>query len=151
MVILFGPMGEAGAGHALAQAAFVQEIAFQAAELAVEQVGGDFDEAHDHIGANRGIGVLDAFFEGLVIRARRTVELAKTHGVTVVGWPFFDSAVAHEITVIFGTRRLRWGACVTSVLRVTAWLWRFHNAHWREHKPGSGHFKAHFGVPLKTG
>ena len=43
MVILFGPMDEAGAGHALAQAAFVQEIAFQAAELAVEQVGGDFD------------------------------------------------------------------------------------------------------------
>ena len=94
-------MSEAGAGHALAQAAFVQEIAFQAPELAVEEVGGYFDQAHDHIGANRGIGVLDAFFEGLVIRARRAVELAKAQCVRVVGCPFLDVAVAHEVTVVF--------------------------------------------------
>ena len=71
MIILFGPMREAGAGHALAQAAFVQEIALQAAELAVEQVGGNFDQAHDHIGANRGVGVLDAFLRSLVAAMRR--------------------------------------------------------------------------------
>ena len=37
MVILFGVVGEASARHTLAQAAFIEEIALQVLELAVEQ------------------------------------------------------------------------------------------------------------------
>ena len=85
-----GAMGEAGAGHALAQAAFVQEIALQAAELAAEEVGGDFDQAHDDVGANRGIGVLDAFLEGLVIGAGRAVEQRRRRAY---GWSGGHSSI----------------------------------------------------------
>ena len=41
---------EAGAGHALAQAALVQEILFQSAELLVEQVVGLVDQADGDVG-----------------------------------------------------------------------------------------------------
>ena len=84
---MFGAVGQPGARHALAQAAFFEEILFQAAELLVEQVVGHFDQTHNHIGADGGVGMLDAFLEGLKIRAGRAVEPAQAQGVTVVGYP----------------------------------------------------------------
>ena len=82
---MFGAGGQTGAGHALAQAAFFEKILFQSAELLVEQVVGHFDQTQNHIGADGGVGVLDAFLEGLVVRAGRAVEPAQALGVTVVG------------------------------------------------------------------
>jgi hypothetical protein len=49
---LLGAGCQPGASHAFAQAAFFQEILFQAAELPVEQVVGHFDQTHNHIGAD---------------------------------------------------------------------------------------------------
>ncbi len=72
---LFGAGGEAGAGHAFAQAAFVQEILFQPSELLVEQVVGPVIRPDHHVGADGRVGVLDAFLEGLVIGAGGAVEL----------------------------------------------------------------------------
>lgn len=40
---LFGPLGEAGAGHTFAQPALLKESSFQTAELSIEQVSCDFD------------------------------------------------------------------------------------------------------------
>jgi len=61
---VFGAVGQPGAGHALAQAALFQEISLQAAELLVQQIIGHLDQAHDHIGADGRVGVLDALLEG---------------------------------------------------------------------------------------
>src|SRR5437899_13085736 len=47
---LFGAGGEAGAGHALAQAALFQKILFQPFELLVEQVVGLVDQADENVG-----------------------------------------------------------------------------------------------------
>ena len=91
---LFGAGGEAGAGHAFAQAAFFEEILLQPPELPVEEVVGHFNQTHNHIGANGGVGVFDAFLEGFVIRAGSAVELAEAEGVAVVGCPFLDAAGA---------------------------------------------------------
>jgi hypothetical protein len=93
--------GEAGAGHALTQAAFFQKIPLQPAELLVEQVARHLDQTHNDVGADRGVGVLNAFLEGLVIRAGCTVEPAEAEGITVVGRPFLDTAGTHEIAVVF--------------------------------------------------
>ena len=47
---LFGALGEAGAGHAFAEAAFLQEILFEPPELLVEQVVGLVDQANKNVG-----------------------------------------------------------------------------------------------------
>src|ERR1043165_6845558 len=60
---LSGAGGETGAGHALAQATLSEKSLFQPAELLVEEVVSHFDQAHNHIDADRGVGVLDALFE----------------------------------------------------------------------------------------
>src|SRR5438445_6485607 len=45
-VQLFGPMGQAGAGHGFAQPTLFNERLFQRLELAVQQVTGDRSEEH---------------------------------------------------------------------------------------------------------
>ena len=47
--------GEAGAGHAFAQAAILYKGLFQPAELLVKEVVGQFDQANHHIGGNRRV------------------------------------------------------------------------------------------------
>src|ERR1043166_5581290 len=74
---LAGAGGEAGAGHALAEATLSEEILFQAAELLVKKVAGHLDQADDDVGTDGGFRVLDAFFESFVICPRHTVELAQ--------------------------------------------------------------------------
>jgi hypothetical protein len=44
VAVLVGAVGEAGAGHALAEAALLEEIAFLAAEQAIKQVVGHLDQ-----------------------------------------------------------------------------------------------------------
>lgn len=91
----------AGAGHAFAEAAFPEEIQFQAPELLVEQVAGDFDQTRDNVGANGRIGMLDGLLEGLLICAGCAVESAQAPGVGVVGCLLLDATVAHEVAEIF--------------------------------------------------
>jgi hypothetical protein len=61
--------GETGAGHPFAQAAFFDKILLQSLELLVEKIGGHFDEAGYHVGADGRVGVFDAFAESFVVRA----------------------------------------------------------------------------------
>ncbi len=49
-----GAGGEAGAGHALTEAAFSEEVLFEAAELLVEEVVGLVNDADDDIGHHFG-------------------------------------------------------------------------------------------------
>ena len=95
------PFCKASAGHTFAETAFLQKGFLQLLQLPVQQVAGHADQADDDIGTDGRVRVLDAFLEGLVIRAGSPVKLAEAPGVRVVGGPFFDAAVAHEITVIF--------------------------------------------------
>src|ERR1041385_6504253 len=96
-----GAGGETGAGHALAQATLSEKSLFQPAELLVEEVVSHFDQAHNHIDADRGVGVLDALFESVVICPGHTVELPQAADVAVFARPFLKAAVAHEIPVVF--------------------------------------------------
>ena len=45
-------LGEAGAGHAFAQTAVTEEVLFEAADLAVEQIVGGLDQDEDDVGAD---------------------------------------------------------------------------------------------------
>ena len=96
-----GALGQAGAGHALAQAALIEEIPFLTAEQLIEQVAGDFDQTHEDVGADGRVGMLDAFAKGLIICAACSVQAAEALGVAVVRLPFRNVPVAHEIAVVF--------------------------------------------------
>jgi hypothetical protein len=41
----FGAVGATGTGHALAQAAFLKKVAFESAQLLIEEVVGELDQA----------------------------------------------------------------------------------------------------------
>ena len=50
MSLLPGAGGEAGAGHALAEAAFGEEVLFEPPELLIEEVVGLVNETDDDVG-----------------------------------------------------------------------------------------------------
>ena len=56
-----GSYGKASAGHALAEAALVEKRLLELAELLVEEIAGQFNQADHHVGGNERVGVLDAF------------------------------------------------------------------------------------------
>jgi hypothetical protein len=95
-----GAGGQAGASHALAQAAFSQEILFEARNLPVEQKASQLDQPYYHIGANDGIAVFDAFAERFVVGTGLAVEVAQAAGVGMVGRPLGQAAEPEEIAVI---------------------------------------------------
>jgi len=99
--LLFGASCQAGAGHAFAQAAVTEKILFQPLDLPVEEITSHFDQANDDVGADGGVGVLDALFEGLVVGVEGAVELAEAAGMGVLRRPFLDVAGAHEIAIVF--------------------------------------------------
>jgi hypothetical protein len=72
----FGPRGQPGLGHALAQAAFLEEGLLRVSELTLQKVARYLDEAEDDVGGNRRVDVLNALAEGLVGRVRYSVELS---------------------------------------------------------------------------
>ena len=79
------PILQAGAGHALAQAAVFDEVLLQTAELLVDQVIGLVDEAQGDIGhdfGRAGFQELAIVFVGLRSRAT-TPEQAEGAGVAV--------------------------------------------------------------------
>ncbi len=61
-----GTAGEAGAGHALAQAAFLEKVLFEALDLLVEQVIGLMDQANEDVGDRLRRPGFDEFAEILV-------------------------------------------------------------------------------------
>src|SRR5438105_355173 len=67
---LSGAGGEAGAGHALAQAAFSQEILLQSPELLVEEVIGLVDQTDENVGHDFGLPGLDERPERFILWAR---------------------------------------------------------------------------------
>jgi len=87
--------GEAGAGHALAQAAFGEEIPFQPADLLVEQAVGLVDEADDDISHHFRWASFDEGPIGLGGRTFVCAELPDVEGFAAV------TAGAEEIPVIF--------------------------------------------------
>ena len=97
-LVVFAAGGEAGAAHAFAQAAFFQEIPFEAAELLVEQVVGELDEADHDVGGDGGVGMLDAFPEGGVAGVGLAVEFAETAGVGMFSGPFgvWECSLGHS-------------------------------------------------------
>jgi hypothetical protein len=62
-VVLFRSVGEPGAGHAFAEAAFHDKIPFETAELLVEEIVGQLDQADHHIGGDERVLVFDAFLK----------------------------------------------------------------------------------------
>jgi hypothetical protein len=94
------PFLEAGSRHSLAQAAFLDEGILEVPELAGEQVGGHADQANDHIGRDRRVGVLDAFAECLVGRTRDLVQLAEPERVGMLRGPLLKAARPQEIPVV---------------------------------------------------
>ncbi len=89
-------VGEAGAGHALADATLLDEVLLQPQEEAAEEAVGNLDEADEHVGADGGVGVLDALLEGLVVGAGLTAQGREPFGVGVVLGPFLDAAGAQK-------------------------------------------------------
>ena len=59
------------------------------AQLPVQKVVGDADQADDHIGGDRRVGMFDAFAEGAVSSIRNSVQFAKPHRVGVILGPFW--------------------------------------------------------------
>lgn len=98
--MLPGAGSQAGASHAFAQAAFLQEILFQARNLPVEQITRHLDQADDDIGADGGVGVFDAFAKCFVVGAGLAVEVAQAARVGMVRCPFGEATRAEEIAVI---------------------------------------------------
>jgi hypothetical protein len=52
---------QSGPGHAFAEASFFEKVLLESANLLVQQVTRQFDEASDDVRANSRIGVFDAF------------------------------------------------------------------------------------------
>jgi hypothetical protein len=79
---------QAGAGHALAEAAILEEVLLQAAKLLVQKVVDCLDQANDHVATDRGVTVLDALAEGIVGGIVDDLGLAAGEqvGVAAVGW-----------------------------------------------------------------
>lgn len=71
--LLSGALIQSGAGHALAQAAFLDKRLLELPELAIKQVGGHLDQADNYIGSNGRIMMLNAFAKGIVVGARLPV------------------------------------------------------------------------------
>lgn len=70
------------------------------AQLAVEKVVGDADQADDDVCRNGGVGVFYSFSKGAVLCLRNSVQLAKVLGVRVVLGPFGQAAGAQEVAVV---------------------------------------------------
>ena len=81
MSCAFCALGEAGAGHTLAQATLRHEGFFQLTKLLVKQVIGQLDQANHHIRGDGWVGVFDTLLEGLEIGVGLSVQLAETPGV----------------------------------------------------------------------
>ena len=77
---MFGAGGEAGAGHAFAQAAFLEKIALQAPELLVKQVVGLVNQADEDVSHYMARTAVDEFTIGLIGRIGRSAEAADVEG-----------------------------------------------------------------------
>lgn len=89
-----------GLGHALAQAAFLDEGFLQLPDLAVQQEARYSDQADDHIGGNGRVGVLDSLTEGGVGSSRDAVEVAEPAGIRVLRGPLRETSHPQEIPVV---------------------------------------------------
>lgn len=114
-IALLVAFGEAGAGHAFAQAALLEKVVFEAADLLVEQIACQFDDADHGIGADGRVGVFDGFAEGFVVGAGSAVEPAQAGGVRVVAGPFLQTTDTQEVAVV-GEEFLEAGTCNVSQL-----------------------------------
>jgi hypothetical protein len=93
-------LDQAGVGHALAQAAFLEKVLFKTADLLVEQVVCQLNKTDDGVGADGRIAVFDGLTEGLVASAGRAIELTQARGVRVIAGPLFKVADAQEVPVV---------------------------------------------------
>jgi len=98
--LLLVPLRETGAGHAFAEAAVFEEVLLQAADLFVEQVVDDLDQANDDVGADVRVGVFDALAEGLVGSLRQAIERAEAFRIRVIAAPLLEAAGPEKITVV---------------------------------------------------
>jgi len=99
-VVLFGPVREAGAGHALAQAALFEKIFYQPAELLVNQVIGLMNQADGNLGdgfPRAGLHEFAVKLVGLRDLAAQPPDIEGFPGVLV---PFAVVAHAQVVAVV---------------------------------------------------
>lgn len=100
MVIPCGAHSEAGAGHALAETAGLQEFLFQFPELLVERVVGLMDQADGDVGHGfRGAALNERTIVLIALLVARA-ELADLQGFAVVWRPFAVVALAEVVFVV---------------------------------------------------
>ena len=93
-------MFEAGAGHAFAEAAFFEEVFFEAADLLVEEVVGLVDEADGDVGEGSGRAVLEEGAIGFKGFAGGFTEFADVERFAGVFIPERLVADAEEVFVV---------------------------------------------------
>ena len=81
MVFLLVTVVEAGAGHLLADAAVLDEVFFELADLLVEEVVGLVDQAERNVGEDGGRAVFEKGPVGLKNLVRSFAELADVVGL----------------------------------------------------------------------
>ena len=110
--------GESGAGHALAEAALLEEGLFQMAELLVEEVVGLVDQTDGDVGDGlrwTGFDELAVKFVALGLFAAKTADIlclarvlvpdrvvANSQEIAVVGEQFFETGTANAGEFDFG-------------------------------------------------
>ena len=92
--------GEAGAGHALAQPAFLEEILFKALELLVEQVVRLMDQADEDVGDRFRRPGFDEFAEVVVGEVVLAAEFADKERFLGVFVPLCVAVLAEVIAVM---------------------------------------------------
>ena len=100
-MVLLCAFGEAGACHAFAQAAFPDKGRLQLADLLVEKIIRELNQADHYVGGYGRVGVFDALLEGFVIGAWCAVELSEPFAVGVISLPLIQVASPDEIAVVF--------------------------------------------------
>ena len=93
-------MGEAGAGHALAEAALLDKIFFEAEELLVDQVVRLVDQANHDVGNDLRRPGLDEFAVNLVGLGFTASELADKAGFLGIFLPDRKIPQAQEVEIV---------------------------------------------------
>lgn len=92
---------EAGLGHVFAEAAFFDEVFFEAAYLLVEEIVGLVNEANGDVGNDFGRAGFDVGFVGLVGFVILASEFADVEGFFVVFFPDAVTSCAEVVAVVF--------------------------------------------------
>src|SRR5713226_10575302 len=97
--LCFGAFGQAGAGHALAQATLLDKSFLQVLKLPVQEIASNVDQANDHIGADGRVRVLNPFAESFISEIRGSIEFSQALRIAMIFRPFFEAARSQKIAV----------------------------------------------------